>query len=1171
MITARDSQQDLSQAFDQFAGILPSLGVSQEDIPALKQSLLENPALLDGYLQTLLGSGALPGSGGGGGGGRASGLSEKEAQSRDNTIAFLSNGLDRIDDLLDPKKQDGLYSILGNPVPGFTALNNGSLGSGIAALGFALPGTSASDARAAFQGIRDIARSAGFIQAKGTGAISNAESEFLGNAITTLDFNASYEFNVKEIKRLRDFMAQLLDAVKRRQQGENVPSLVGSNAGLVTGPAPTGPAPTGPAPTGPAPTGPAPTGPAPAPAPAPAVPQQAGQSGALPASTSPLAPVASPVPPARPEGISPAGAASTGASPLAPATSLTPPPRPPRPEGPTPADAPGSPQSIRNYLLAVNELASTTPTPEGTVPAAPSLFRGVPVEQVPPNTVRAMAAAAAEQVLLATPPAGIEPGNDEFSLAVSRDQTPQPPSSSGGVVFDIPSSGTISGKIIRAFRSASFNTTDQLQARVAYDRARRDPAMQGVTFDETLDAVRRAYEEDPSLLADFAGAFVPGVAAGKATVLTGKLLGLAATRAGVMDAALAWAKRHPFLKALFASSAGGAAGVGIYEGSRETMNQVFQDEFSPSAVVHSVIVGSLVGAVGGPAVTGLFSGGAKIARWVGQWLPSGSGRAQWGIVTSKVYSALRNPGESMQQTGARLENDINAFQKTHGYYPALTDIISADQVEALTSVVTGQVGLRAYATQLSKDGIGRAITSFENLVKSPKQPKSFDQLKTQAGRIFNSLMRQEGDTFVAVSPEVITTLAQPENLGLLTRLAGGSNVASREIVRVVNAHQKIGEIVAQANNAVEHVALAGKREEVALISQKIGEIIASEIASGGLESSELATLKALYIRMSKALGVATARAGTRRAQLDANNMNALLKTTGEIITNFQKNGLQIPLRHANDLRTTASTMAFNMRGTIDGIAPRAINEAIASVGTREVPRYGKAVRLWSSTMTRVEAQETGGKVLAGKVRSADLAANLEASIPVSGAPVSRNVAAIRAGTAEGTRLSILDKTREGPGAAAGLVAGLKDNRNIQEGLGSVFSPAVAEKISSGARQLDKSVRGNLALAGVQATKEGAKNAADLSRVVESLFIGSISGTAKASLAAFLVNRLSMRPATAKKLIAAAGDPAQTAKVVGYLRRKGISLSELSARLAILESAREADFQRAKDRSLGRTP
>ena len=54
---ARDNGEDIGATFDKFeqTGLFDSLGVNPEDRPAMKQAIVENPALIDTYIATLAG------------------------------------------------------------------------------------------------------------------------------------------------------------------------------------------------------------------------------------------------------------------------------------------------------------------------------------------------------------------------------------------------------------------------------------------------------------------------------------------------------------------------------------------------------------------------------------------------------------------------------------------------------------------------------------------------------------------------------------------------------------------------------------------------------------------------------------------------------------------------------------------------------------------------------------------------------------------------------------------------------------------------------------------------------------------------------------------------------------------------------------------------------------
>lgn len=54
LMQARDDGQDLGATFDSLADKLPNIGVSPEDIPAMKEELVKNPQILDSYYASLV-------------------------------------------------------------------------------------------------------------------------------------------------------------------------------------------------------------------------------------------------------------------------------------------------------------------------------------------------------------------------------------------------------------------------------------------------------------------------------------------------------------------------------------------------------------------------------------------------------------------------------------------------------------------------------------------------------------------------------------------------------------------------------------------------------------------------------------------------------------------------------------------------------------------------------------------------------------------------------------------------------------------------------------------------------------------------------------------------------------------------------------------------------------
>lgn len=209
---ARDSGQDLGAAFDQLVDKLPEFGVSEEDIPTLRQELLDNPAILDSYYEAL-------------GGDKAAGvkpMTQKQAQAKEAGSAALLKMQDifqRIDLLESPEYEPAGQSVFGMPGVG------GIFGhGGFGAFG-AIPGSSAADFVANLTSLEGDIRSQAFETLKGGGQITEKESEFARDAIARLDRTTSYEEFQRELTRVRKYMTELMSAAERRLGGEAVPEL----------------------------------------------------------------------------------------------------------------------------------------------------------------------------------------------------------------------------------------------------------------------------------------------------------------------------------------------------------------------------------------------------------------------------------------------------------------------------------------------------------------------------------------------------------------------------------------------------------------------------------------------------------------------------------------------------------------------------------------------------------------------------------------------------------------------------------------------------------------------------------------------------------------------------------------------------------------------------------
>ena len=219
MRSARDRGEDLSSAFDRAAPMLEQIGVDSSDFDAMRQAVVDNPAILDDYYQSLTGTAsttaptttqtAEP---------AAPALTPEERQQAENETLKLQDVFRRIDLLADPERERAARSVFG--APGLRKLGQGGTGAGPA-----LWGSNAADYIQDLEALQADLRSIAFETLKGGGQITQVESEFARDAISRLNRTMSYDQYQRELMMVRDYMDRLIDAVRRRTAGEDVPEI----------------------------------------------------------------------------------------------------------------------------------------------------------------------------------------------------------------------------------------------------------------------------------------------------------------------------------------------------------------------------------------------------------------------------------------------------------------------------------------------------------------------------------------------------------------------------------------------------------------------------------------------------------------------------------------------------------------------------------------------------------------------------------------------------------------------------------------------------------------------------------------------------------------------------------------------------------------------------------
>lgn len=222
---ARDRGEDVGAAFDKLAETLPSLGVNPDDIPEMRQAVVDNPKILDDYLAALTGGAKEPGKEPG----KATSATGGEAGALERASQDIFNRLDILEGK-DAEFVEGVggedeftrvqESIFGTPtLRGARAGGYGSFGS--------VTGTRAADYAANYEALSGDIRSAAFETLKGGGQITEKESEFAADAIAKLTRSTSPAEYRRELKRLRAYMENLMGVAARRANGEEVPEQLG--------------------------------------------------------------------------------------------------------------------------------------------------------------------------------------------------------------------------------------------------------------------------------------------------------------------------------------------------------------------------------------------------------------------------------------------------------------------------------------------------------------------------------------------------------------------------------------------------------------------------------------------------------------------------------------------------------------------------------------------------------------------------------------------------------------------------------------------------------------------------------------------------------------------------------------------------------------------------------
>ena len=714
--------------------------------------------------------------------------------------------------------------------------------------------------------------------------------------------------------------------------------------------------------------------------------------------------------------------------------------------------------------------------------------------------------------------------------------------------FLAPDSGTIGGWLAQAGRSTTMTAFDPISA-LEFKWRMRDE-IPDMTYAESLKAVQDGWDAEYAITADIGGALVPGIGIAKGvSVLGAKAL----TKTGMMDGAMRWAARQPKLANIVRAAGEGAAGGAIFEGIRtgldETISVGAGEAFDPQRVTDAVLAGGLLGAITGGGVQALARGGGPVPGFMDVVESIGSlfniGPQQNQQAMTQIYRALRSdPSETPEALVTRLREARETFKQERGYEPALMDLADEFQTREVLDVARYWKGLDVPVFRMSEEALERQMTSFRGAINSGAPLKSPEELTAQTSRMFAEVIRRDGDTLVDVSDDVLDALAPLA--GWVKTMALTPDGA--KMARILDANKNIGAVSMRADNLRRAATTAGMREELT----KLGDDIAftranpagvaaardevNSLGGGRGDEGAMGAMQNFYAQLARQIDniKATDTGLVARQKRDA--VDATLDGLDRTIKQYKRDGLKITLRSANELRMKASKAARNPGDPTLQAQSVAVRDVLSTVGTAEVPRYGRMVKLFSEGMTRAEAQVTGAAAAKGQLNLKDLKTRLETGrLPNRKGRASMDP--MLRGVREGAILSLGDEATGTVSQTLSAARRISEAPIVRDSLDMV-APAESRRITGGARATVQTAD-NVATARVVSSPTAtAEQTAAMRAFATGAMFGTIGGAAKAGLITRLLEDTLMTRGAARKTIDMFMNPETFDQALRYTVSKG---------------------------------
>lgn len=671
----------------------------------------------------------------------------------------------------------------------------------------------------------------------------------------------------------------------------------------------------------------------------------------------------------------------------------------------------------------------------------------------------------------------------------------------------------------------------------------------GLTYEEALERVKRVEEarDDPGIVGQVLGAVVGG-----GIVASGLKKGAAwaSARSGVIDGMMKWGLRRGAVNRAVAVAATGAAAGAVEEGIRTSLEEAVDasggEAFDGERITDNMMTGALVGLIAAPAMDGALTGLGKIGKRVSALF--GGNEAQGYQAAQTILRQYANKNETLDQAADRLKMTIDSFTQQNGRPPALAEIMKPEQVAGVAEVARYHTGLDMQARELGEAGVRRALESYDAVVTggAGKTLPSPEGIQNRMEQLFTDVMRRHGDRMVSVDDETLSLLSR--NSDWLTRMAGNGNVGAEKMTRVLDAKKNIDSVRTRYRRALDAKNSADARAEVTGLREDLARLLDNQFHEGGVGASDTAALTNL-IRLRDAIAKnADAARNASDTSFRLEEIRPQLDSLVRELDTYSKNGLQISLSDANQIRSTASRHYNTLRGQDPSAADEArrIRNLVAPIGKGEVPEYGEVVKRWNLDLNRTEAYDTG----IGAVRG-DLDMDTIVTRLVSGRLPNRPKAstldqrkAIREGAGLGARFSLSKALKGTPREGLSAVRQLSESGNARGALRAVLGKKEAARITSAADQVVSTYNSMSKLVSPKSASALAEDRAAMSDALSAGVFGSLGGAGRAYLLTRMFMRFGLPRGTAEKTIQMLGDPKQVDQALKYMQNKGTDLNLL---------------------------